>query len=115
MKNPRKKPSRLEGWDDESAEDTGPTTGILAVVERADVRVLTEEAVRHIPDVSFTTNAHAGFAIDASSSPDLLLLECRVMSGFEDLELVRRARQNRPLMPISVLSVNGDEEFVLAA
>lgn len=115
MKSPKKKPTRLEQWDDDGAEDTGPTTAVLAVAERADVRLLIDGATQLLPGATLTHQPHQGFSIEASGTPDLLILECRVINGFEDLELVRRARQSRPLMPISVLSANDDEEFVLAA
>lgn len=55
-----------------------------------------------------------------SSPPDsgtqgILLVEIRLMEAFEDLALIRRWREKRPLQPIIGLCSNDDEDFVLEA
>lgn len=112
MTDKPKKPSRLDEWEDDGEPDSGPTLQILAVCEKPDVKQLIETAAKLIPGATLTFQKHANFTATAAGSSDLVLVECRVIEGFEDLELVRAVRQQRPLMAISVLSANDDSEYV---
>ncbi len=46
---------------------------------------------------------------------DVVLIECRVLEGFNDLKLINQIRSARPLIPIIALSPNMDSEFIMAA
>lgn len=59
--------------------------------------------------------AHDQPAIERLANADILIVECRLIQAFEDLEIIKSVRLMRPYLPIIAASCNTNEEFRLAA
>ena len=115
MAAPTPRKSVLDSFDDDGTEATLPNVRIVTLVERPEACALTEAAARTTQRLSFELMDHQAFTADALQSAAMLLIECRIIEGYEDLGRIRTARQARPLMPIAVISANIDVEFMLSA
>ncbi len=88
---------------------------VLCIVERDEARTL----LKHVEDLSddLTTvyRAHGQDAIADLDHIALVVLECRLLEGLQDLNLIRKVRSRRPQLPILSLGVNDDEEYISSA
>ena len=50
---------------------------------------------------------------EETSDIDMVILECRIVEAYSDFSIVARIRNQRPLMPILVSSLNTDPDFAL--
>lgn len=105
-------------FTDDAADDnvvSQPSVSVCAIIENPDVKALCDEMTAASPDVLVHTFSHKEDFATAIETAQVIIMECRLMEGFDDLVTIRGLRERRPLVPIIVLSVNQDPDFVLEA
>jgi len=106
-------------FDDDVLSLLGQPTGghemqVVAILDRY-ARDLIDYFRQQNPNI-LVSSAHYGDDLKMFlEGADIVVIECRLMEGFQDLRLINAIRQARPLVPIVAISANLDHDFVLAA
>lgn len=99
---------------DEAAQAIEPSSGysVLSIIERSQFKELLETAQTFLTEANYLHKVHSDDFENDLKTIDLVLLECRLIEGLQDLNLIERIRTIRPQVPILVLSVNDDPEYI---
>ncbi|MFK7824384.1 MAG: ATP-binding protein [Oligoflexales bacterium] len=104
----------LDGADQKSGEDL---ISVLGIIERESIHKLVLDFKQEFTNISINNFQHSesGSYEPLFEVVDLLIIECRIIGLFSDLQTIREIRTQRPLMPIIMISENMDSEVMLMA
>ncbi len=87
---------------------------MVAIIDRY-ARELVQKFQVQTPEMQVTMTHYDDDVRIFLEDADIVLVECRLMEGFQDLKLINTIRDIRPLIPIIAVSSNMDAEFMVAA
>ena len=100
--------------EQDSAEDL---ISVLGIIERESIHQLVLDFKQEYTNISINNFQHSesGSFEPLFEVVDILIMECRIIGLFSDLQTIREIRAQRPLMPIIMISENMDSEVMLMA
>ena len=95
----------------------GDLISVLGIIERESIHQLVLDFKQEYATISINNFQHSesGSFEPLVEVVDILIIECRIIGLFSDLQTIREIRAKRPLMPIIMISENMDSEVMLMA
>ena len=88
---------------------------VLCLLEKDESRTLMKSVESFSDGLSFVYRPHTKEVASQLDDVSLILIECRLLEGLQDLNLIRRLRTARPQIPIVALGLNDDDEYISSA
>ncbi len=100
---------RLDSTDD---VDTDPVISIAAIFDKKTSNNLVTGWQSSATDLNTASILHDDFKPETVANSGFAIIEIRLTSAFEDLQILKDIRRARPMLPIAALTSNNDSEFI---